>query len=332
VRSCNPRLEVRIFNGMSSNQPATGDPPEYGYLQSDEPITRRSEDRLNRARLAEAIAEQVLHSPRGQGFVIALNGPWGSGKTSVLNMIEESVEEASATVVLRFNPWLFSGTEQLVGRFLQELSAQLGEKADEGGDERLRKLGERLAGYGDVLVPLGWVPLLGPWLSRAGALAVAFGRRPKEKPQPSALAEQRQIRAALEELGRRILVIVDDLDRIEPDQIRDVVRLIKLVADFPNVTYLVAYDAEKVAAALADDVQTGREYLEKIRRVGQAVRRPCGARRPRRPSAAALAAPAIPEGGEADDTDKTGRRGDPDPRRRPRRHPRGADPQPDLRP
>jgi predicted KAP-like P-loop ATPase len=249
---------------MSSSQSTRGDPPEYGYFQSDEPITRRSEDRLNRVCLADAIAAQVVYGPPGQGFVVALDGPWGSGKTSVLNMIEESVTERSATVVLRFNPWLFSGTDQLVGRFFQELSAQLGEKADEGGDERLRNLGARLAGYGEVLVPLGWVPLLGPWLSRAGALAVALGRRPKEEPQPSALAQQRQIRAALGELDRRVLVIVDDLDRIEPEQIRDVVRLIKLVADFPNVTYLVAYDAEKVAAALGDDVQTGREYLEKI--------------------------------------------------------------------
>lgn len=249
---------------MTSNESTPREPPEFGYLQSDEPITRRAEDRLNRAQLAEAIADQVIHSPPGQGFVIALDGPWGSGKTSVLNMIEESVDERSATVVLRFNPWLFSGTEQLVGRFLQELSAQLGEKADEAGDERLRNVATRLAGYGEVLVPLGWVPLLGPWLSRAGALAVALGRRPKDKPQPSALAQQQQVRAALDELDGRVLVIVDDLDRVEPEQIRDVVRLIKLVADFPNVTYLVAYDADKVAAALGDNVQSGREYLEKI--------------------------------------------------------------------
>jgi predicted KAP-like P-loop ATPase len=147
---------------VSSNESRSPNPPEYGYLQSDEPITRRAEDRLNRASLAEAIADQVIHSPPGQGFVIALDGPWGSGKTSVLNMIEESVMERSETVVLRFNPWLFSGTEQLVGRFLQELSAQLGEKADAAEDERLRNIGARLAGYGEVLAPLGWVPLLGP--------------------------------------------------------------------------------------------------------------------------------------------------------------------------
>jgi hypothetical protein len=249
---------------MGENPTEPPNPPEHGYLQSDEPITRRAEDRLNRARLADAIADQVINSPRGQGFVIAIDGPWGSGKTSVMNMIQEAVTEKTNTVSLRFNPWLFSGTEQLVVRFLQELGTQLGEKADETTDERLRQVGERLARYGEVLVPLGWVPVIGPWLSRAGALAGIFGKRRKDEPLPSAFARQHQVRTALAELDRRVLVIIDDLDRVEPDQIRDVVRLIKLVADFPTVTYLVAYDGEKIAAALGRDVQEGRDYLEKI--------------------------------------------------------------------
>lgn len=239
------------------------EPPEHGYLQSDEPIARRSEDRLNRARLSEAIAEQIIFSPPKQGFVIAIDGPWGSGKTSVLNMIEEVVSEKSATVVLRFNPWLFSGTEELVLRFLHELGTQLGEGAD-GTDERLRQIGERLASYGDVLVPLGWVPVVGGWLSRGGALARAVGNRRRDKAPPSALAQHNELRDALAALDRRVLVVVDDLDRIEAGQIRDVVRLIKLVADFPNVTYLLGYDADRVAGALADDIATGRDYLEKI--------------------------------------------------------------------
>lgn len=254
----------RILRCVSTQESATAQPPEYGYLQSDEPISRRSEDRLNRARLAEAIADQVMNSPHGQGFVIAVDGPWGSGKTSILNLIDECVTERSETIVLWFNPWLFSGTEQLVVRFLQELSAQLEEKAKAARDEQLRVIGERIAGYGEVLVPLGWVPAVGPWLSRAGALARLADRRTKIMALPSALALQRRVRAALAEVDRRLLVIIDDLDRVESEQIRDVVRLIKLVADFPNVTYLVAFDAEKVAAALGADVRTGREYLEKI--------------------------------------------------------------------
>jgi len=79
-------------------------------------------------------------------------------------MIEEAVGERSETVILRFNPWLFSGTEQLVVRFLQEVSVQLGEKADKScsPQERLtdefvpcyagRNREDRAAGVDDVLV------------------------------------------------------------------------------------------------------------------------------------------------------------------------------------
>jgi hypothetical protein len=255
---------LRIVNSVSDHGQGI-ERADSRYLQSDEPISRRSEDRLDRARLADAIASQVIQSLPGQGFVIAVDGPWGSGKTSVLNMIEESALEQSELVILRFNPWLFSGTEQLVVRFLQELSVQLGERADEMDDQRLRAIGERLAAYGEVLVPLVWVPVVGPWLGRFGSLARVLGkRRGRKKAPPSVFEQQQRARKALAELDRRVLVVVDDLDRVEADQIRDVVRLIKLVADFPNVTYLLAYEAEKVAQAFGDDLQTGREYLEKI--------------------------------------------------------------------
>jgi hypothetical protein len=76
--------------------------PEFGYLQSDEPITRRAEDRFDRARLADAIADQVIHGPPGQGFVIAIDGAWGSGKTSVLNMIEEVVTADTSCLLVAY--------------------------------------------------------------------------------------------------------------------------------------------------------------------------------------------------------------------------------------
>lgn len=174
-----------------STESPLAEEPEFGYLQSDEPIVRRAEDRLDRARLAEEIAQQAIDSPPGQGFVIAIDGPWGSGKTSVMNMIEEAVAEGSNAVVLRFNPWLFSDTEQLVVRFMHELAAQLGEKASSAGDERLslrlRDISERLGSYGDVLVPLGWVPLVGAvalacWSRRQGCKREAEGEGAAECP------------------------------------------------------------------------------------------------------------------------------------------------------
>ena len=80
-------------------------------------------------------------------------------------------------------------------------------------------------------------------MARFGSLAKLAERRAKETQETSALSQRSKVIEALSNLDRRVLVIVDDLDRIEPEQIRDVVRLIKLVGDFPNVTYLLAYDS-----------------------------------------------------------------------------------------
>jgi predicted KAP-like P-loop ATPase len=221
---------------------------------------------LGRAGLAEAIADQVIYGPPGHGLVIGIAGRWGSGKTSVLRMVEEAVRERSSTTIVHFNPWLFSSSQELVSRFLQELGTQLrteGEKQRAGG--RLTEAGDRLLSYGEVLEPLGWIPVVGTWLSRAAwASKAAKGLRDARRDQPSVEAQRESVRAVLAELDDRVLVVIDDLDRIESEQIRDMVRLVKLVGDFPNTTYLLAYDRGRVEGALGDPPEDGRAYLEKV--------------------------------------------------------------------
>lgn len=121
----------------------------------DPPIRTKQEDRLNRAPFAEALAEQVANSSGYGGVVFGLLGDFGSGKTSILNMVEETLkEDFGDPVVLRFNPWLFSGTEQLFGHFYEELAAQLLEEPN----DRLRRIGAALERYGKLLVHCATYP------------------------------------------------------------------------------------------------------------------------------------------------------------------------------
>jgi predicted KAP-like P-loop ATPase len=242
------------------------DSTREGYVRADAPIERRSEDRLHRTKLAEAIADQIIHGPTKQGFVIGVAGRWGSGKTSLLKMTEEVVRERSPNLpILHFNPWLFSGSEQLVSRFLQELGAQLRDQGNKLDQEDLREMGDRLVTYAQALEPFGWLPFVGSTLARIGGLGRGLKKlRDAQREQPSAEKQRDDIRSELAKKDRRVLVVIDDLDRVEPSQIRDMVRLVKLVGDFPNTTYLVSYDRRPVEQALATDVEDGRTYLEKI--------------------------------------------------------------------
>ena len=76
-------------------------------INPDLPISRASEDKLNRSSFAKSLAKVLLDYTAPYSFSIGLYGEWGSGKTSLLNMVLETVEEIDKdAVILRFNPWL----------------------------------------------------------------------------------------------------------------------------------------------------------------------------------------------------------------------------------
>ena len=93
-------------------------------LPGDNPILRPEDDLLKRAGVAEAFARHVLAFDSGEGAAVGIFGSWGSGKTSFVNLAR-SVFHSEDVPVVDFNPWLFSGTDELVGRFFSELSAEL---------------------------------------------------------------------------------------------------------------------------------------------------------------------------------------------------------------
>jgi hypothetical protein len=241
-----------------------GSLPGRGYLRADEAIQSYKEDWLGRRPLAEDIAEQVMRGPRDLGFVVGVVGEWGTGKTSILNMVTEYVTANSDAVVLAFDPWLFAGTDELVARFLHELGSQLREAGGGSGRESVARVGNAVLGYAEALEPMGWVPVIGPWAARAGVVAKAVtAARGTGRGEQSVRARRNEVRRALQELDRQVLVTVDDLDRLEPEQVRDVMRLVRLVGNFPNTTYLLAYSRRAVEAALAGEGE-GALYLEKI--------------------------------------------------------------------
>ncbi len=238
-------------------EPLSSTPGATPAIDPDRPITDPTEDLLGRARLARALATQATAELSGQGFVIGVSGPWGSGKTSLMNLMARTIEDADAGYVVRFDPWLFSSSEELVLRFLSEVSSQLRRESNLG--DLANSIGE----YARILAPLSALvaaPWLGPVIAVSGRLA---GRR-REKPPLSAQEQREKVCEALRALDRRVIVLIDDVDRLQGAEVRDVVRLVKLVGDFPSTTYVLAYDQARVARALDETEQEGQAFLEKI--------------------------------------------------------------------
>jgi predicted KAP-like P-loop ATPase len=246
----------------SEDEAPSADPdPEKraGAHSADEPIAKFSDDLLRRKEFALALATDVRLAPRESGFVIGLSGEWGAGKTSVLQLVAEALDdELSATV--SFNPWLFSGTEQLVTYFFAELASQL----EETGSEQLSRVAGAFSAYGKVVSPLRYLPFAGDLFKLTGEAAKSLGTA-LEPRDPSAREQAERLKLQLALLRRPILVLVDDLDRLSPQEIVDVVRLVRLIGDFPNLVYLVAFDREVVESALNEERGgDGHAYLEKI--------------------------------------------------------------------
>ena len=240
---------------------------EVWSFSADRPIPGRKDDKFQRASFADALVTQVLALPKNDSFVLGLVGAWGSGKTSILSMVEEAMQKQQQdVVVLKFNPWLFSGTEQLAAHFFHEIAAQL----QESTDRKLQEAGASLMSYSEALSPLSAVPFIGKWAEKIASGFKAAGEALKRQggALPTSVTSQRKaITKLLGEQDKRLLVIVDDLDRLPKADVGELFKLVRLTADFPNTTYLLAFDRPRVEAALGETEGEGRAYLEKILQV-----------------------------------------------------------------
>ena len=229
-------------------------------IAADNPIQSSQEDTLGRITPAQTFASQILSIDSSKGVVVAVFGPWGSGKTSFVNLAREKLEESGVTI-LDFNPWMFSGADQLVESFFIELSAQL--KIRPG----METIGELLESYGETFSGLGWVPGLGLWAKGSAAISKVLSKQILRK-KKGVGGRRSAVQKSLGELSSPIVVVLDDIDRLTTSEIRHIFKLVRLTANFPNIIYLLAFDRDRIENALGEDSIPGRDYLEKIVQVG----------------------------------------------------------------
>lgn len=126
--------------------PAEGDHAKDQYI-ADQPIASKSEDRFNRAPFATRIAETLATRSDPSSIVIGLYGPWGDGKTSVLEMMQEELKTHDEIIVVRFNPWHFQTEDLLLRGFFATLADAMGRSLP----SMKEKAGSLLQKYGSVL-------------------------------------------------------------------------------------------------------------------------------------------------------------------------------------
>ena len=239
---------------------------------SDKPIEQYEEDLLGRSSFARQLADSILNIDLSDSFAIGIYGRWGTGKTSVLNMMQKEIEAGAIdkdgspkAIVMRFEPWNFSTCDQLLTQFFTQMAAIV---SADPKNKPLQKVGDALEQYSSGFELLELIPTVGPFLRIIPGLAKALGKKMKDAAEADTknLSNRKQaVVDALKAQSCRIVVFIDDIDRLSNEQIRLVFQLVSSVAGFPNVVYVLSFDKEIVARALQTvQMDNGHEYLEKV--------------------------------------------------------------------
>ncbi|WP_185753175.1 KAP family NTPase [Pseudomonas fluorescens] len=252
--------------------------------RQDRAIEDSQADALERKPFVASLVRTLVHTEldadgkvttrRATGFVVGLTGEWGLGKSSVLNMLSEEFRTMDEVVVATLNPWLFKGRDELMQAYFNSLRDALGQstsekaKALQGQLERYKTAievaGSTAAGIVDIFI--------------GGGVTTVFWKRwivqgLKGLLKPKDLSVNQERKALETKLGQEnvaVVVLIDELDRVEDEEVRAVAQLVKAVGDIKGISYLVAYDPERVTQALGrgdsaeDRRRTGESYLEKI--------------------------------------------------------------------
>lgn len=254
---------------------------EAPALQLDSDGTARREDKYSRSELAERIAEALVRAEPDESLVLALEGPWGSGKSWLIERVTEELKAGRAGAkarVVHFNPWLIGEESNLILDFLVQIGLEIDATANNVAAAKTAATSllsyAKVLGYGRYLK---YVPA--PILKETGEILAEAHEKLSEhietaqeslerdsKKMPSLTDARKIAREAVSGLKQRLVVVIDDIDRLRSREIRAVMQLVKAVADFPNTSFLLSMDAEAVARALAEDSDAtlGRRYLEKI--------------------------------------------------------------------
>ncbi|MBI5078349.1 MAG: P-loop ATPase [Candidatus Yonathbacteria bacterium] len=218
-------------------------------LVTDIELKSRDNDLLNFTGKANAFAERVFNGGSPESFVFGVDAPWGIGKSTFINFCNEYWEEkyTDGVVVYKFSPLRYLGSANLLEVFIDGLIHAIQKNA--------------------------FIPEIKPLISRYTRLLKEIKRfslfgftLPTFVVDYTADEAFDDLSAVLKRFPRKVIIVIDDLDRISFAEIKDILFVIRKSFAFPNVSYVICYDTENIGVLEADspDVEKVGEFLEKF--------------------------------------------------------------------
>jgi predicted KAP-like P-loop ATPase len=260
-------------------------------------------DQLGHKEIGERLAIAITDRATEAGIVVGVEGDWGAGKSTLIRWTSAALAalESAAPVIVKFEPWLINARDAM----LHDLFADLARAASTIEPDAAYPLVIRIPLLGWTFSLAKWPFINRAWARRTlykrrvrsafsafAALAGSLRRAAKAASiagvpyaelthsaldraeramkhlikEPALESQKQEITSLLSHLSRRIVVWIDDLDRLEPEEASEMLRLVRAVADFPNVIYVLCYERQVLAHSLeqALRVRDGDAYLQKF--------------------------------------------------------------------
>lgn len=225
-------------------------------MHLDIPIIDKKDDILHFSKVAESISKRIIDYKQKDSLIISIEGEWGSGKTSFANLMKGELNDK--VTLIHFNPWMVNGFEELVRYFFSEL---LKEICFDNFEAKLKE--EILKDFKSFL------SIITPNAIKFKTPVFEVGYNLKEtifsEDEESLYNLKNKLNGYLEKLDKKIVIIIDDIDRLTDKETETFFRLVKGIADFNNIVYVLLYDKEIVANSLKKfKNEKGEKYLDKI--------------------------------------------------------------------
>src|SRR5262249_26321111 len=223
----------------------------------DLPIQRKEEDFFDRWLFASELWQIVGKAPQDWSVRVGVYGRWGEGKTSVLNFLQRFARR-DGDITVWFNPWSVRDRDELWNRFAGAIFGRLEEegiKVEGGTTVKIKKVGrlikdpiQKAAEFNQSSKAIigGALTLVGKLLNASSSVF-------------------KRIHKALR--NRRVIVVIDDLDRTDPKLLPELFLSLRDVLDLPGFSFVFGFDVDIVARALTEEYTAwgrGEEFLEKI--------------------------------------------------------------------
>jgi len=247
------------------------------HFLSETSIKKEEQDLFEFKHYAKKVQVLIqLNSNNNDPFTIGVYGKWGEGKTSFLNLVTEKIDHFEKKegdkeyYTFEFNPWRYSTEDEMLFDFFDSLAKRFFVEKK----EPLQKVGEQIKKYSKYLKAIKISSTVG--IPKILNTKIEFEPNEIFKALGEDLAGEeitleelkKKVNEAINKANFKIVVVIDDIDRLDKDEIYTILKLIKLNANFNNFIFIVALDFEHTAKAIKDkygnDIEDGKLFLEKI--------------------------------------------------------------------